>query len=124
MGRLLKAVSAGPEAEEVGKHHRAVMRQIFESDERREVRCVTRETPHMQEGLLPWRQVVDPHPDVREGRYQEAEFAADLAEVHHGSAEPEYQDPREFFGRTYLTEGMAALLANAVRRVSGGGETP
>lgn len=83
MVRLLKSVSAGPEDEEVHKHHREVMRQIFASDERREVKRVVREAPATSEGLLPWRQVVDPHPDVRDGRYQEAEFAADLAEVIH-----------------------------------------
>lgn len=127
MGRLLKAVSAGAEAEEVHKHHREVMRQIFASDERREVKRVVRETPaeaNGPEGLLPWRQVVDPHPDVREGRYQEAEFAADLAEVIHGTADPEYQDPKEFFQRTYLTDGMVGLLANAAKRLSGTGGDP
>ncbi|MDP9475319.1 MAG: DUF499 domain-containing protein, partial [Actinomycetota bacterium] len=127
MVRLLKAVSAGPEAEEVHKHHREVMRQIFASDERREVKRVVREAPTISgghEGLLPWRQVVDPHPDVREGRYQEAEFAADLAEVIHGTADPEYQDPIEFFKRTYLTDGMVGLLANAAKRLSGEGGDP
>ena len=126
MARLLKAVSAGPEAEEVHKHHRETMRQIFASDERREVKRVVREAPagYHAEGLLPWRQVVDPHPDVREGRYQEAEFAADLAEVIHGTADPEYQDPREFFKRTYLTDGMVGLLANAAGRLSGSGGDP
>ena len=124
MVRLLKAVSAGPEAEEVHKHHREVMRQIFASDERREVRRVVREAPATSEGLLPWRQVVDPHPDVRDGRYQEAEFAADLAEVIHGTADPEYQDPTEFFKRTYLTDGMVGLLANAAKRLSGDGGDP
>ncbi|CAN5256261.1 Swt1 family HEPN domain-containing protein [soil metagenome] len=124
MVRLLKVVSAGPEAEEVHKHHREVMRQIFASDERREVRRVVREAPATSEGLLPWRQVVDPHPDVRDGRYQEAEFAADLAEVIHGTADPEYQDPMEFFKRTYLTDGMVGLLANAAKRLSGDGGDP
>jgi len=127
MVRLLKAVSAGPEAEEVHKHHREVMRQIFASDERREVKRVVREAPAVPggpEGLLPWRQVVNPHPDVREGRYQEAEFAADLAEVIHGTADPEYQDPVEFFKRTYLTDGMVGLLANAAQRLSGEGGDP
>ncbi len=127
MVRLLKAVSAGEQAEEVHKHHREVMRQIFASDERREVKRVVRESPAEAkgpEGLLPWRQVVDPHPDVREGRYQEAEFAADLAEVIHGTADPEYQDPKEFFQRTYLTDGMVGLLANAAKRLSETGGDP
>ena len=77
--------------------------------------------PGSSDGLLPWRQVVDPHPNVREGRYQEAEFAADLAEVVYGTADPEYQEPVEFFKRTYLTGGMVGLLANAAQRLSGEG---
>lgn len=69
--------------------------------------------------LKPWREVVTPHPDVAAGRYRQAEFAADLAQVLSGKAEPEYQDPAEFFARTYLTEGMTFLLTSAVRRVAG-----
>ena len=58
--------------------------------------------------LTPWREIVTPHPDVASGRYQQAEFAVNLAEVTGEIAEPEYQDPTEFFARTYLTEGMPA----------------
>ena len=32
-------------------------------------------------GLKPWREVARPHPDVAAGRYRQAEFAADLAQV-------------------------------------------
>jgi hypothetical protein len=32
--------------------------------------------------LKPWREVVSPHKDVASGRYQQAEFAADLWQVH------------------------------------------
>ena len=31
--------------------------------------------------LKPWREIVTPHPDVAAGRYRQAEFAADLAQV-------------------------------------------
>ncbi|BCV23911.1 Swt1 family HEPN domain-containing protein [Gelria sp. Kuro-4] len=75
-------------------------------------------------GLPPWRLVVEPHPDVAQGRYQQAEFAADLAQVVRGTAQVEYQDPVEFFGRTYITEGMEGLLVQAVRRVTGCGGEP
>jgi hypothetical protein len=34
--------------------------------------------------LKPWREVVMPHDDVASGRYQQAEFAADLWQVHLG----------------------------------------
>ena len=74
--------------------------------------------------LKPWREVVTPHPDVASGGYEQAEFAADLAQVVAGDADLEYQDPQEFFARTYLTEGMKRLLLTAVRRLTGGGGAP
>ena len=66
--------------------------------------------------LTPWREIVTPHPDIATGRYHQAEFAADLGEVIAGKADAEYQDPIEFFARTYLTEGMQRLLATAVKQ--------
>ena len=59
-------------------------------------------------GLSPWRSLATPHPDVAAGRYRQAEFAADLAQVARGEGAKEYVDPREFFARTYLTEGLPA----------------
>ena len=69
--------------------------------------------------LTPWREIVTPHPDVATGRYHQAEFAANLGEVVVGNAEPEYQDPIEFFARTYLTAGMRRLLATTVKQITG-----
>ncbi len=43
------------------------------------------------------------------GRYQQAEFAADLDLVHRGIGSPEYTDPIEFFRRTFITEGLKDL---------------
>ena len=74
--------------------------------------------------LTPWREVVTPHPDVAAGRYHQAEFAADLAAVVAGNAAPEYQDPKEFFARTYLTEGMRRLLVSIVQRLTSNGGEP
>ena len=70
-------------------------------------------------GLPSWRDVMEPHMDVAEGRYKNAEFAADLAQVARGQGELEYRDPVEFFNRTYVTEGMKGLLVQSLRRVSG-----
>lgn len=70
-------------------------------------------------GLPCWRDVIQPHPDVAEGRYKKAEFAADIAQVARGEGAYEYRDPVEFFARTYVTEGMTGLLEQALRRVSG-----
>ncbi len=70
-------------------------------------------------GLPSWRNVIEPHPDVAQGRYKNAEFAADLAQVARGEGAYEYRDPVEFFSRTYVTEGMKGLLVQALRRVAG-----
>ena len=70
-------------------------------------------------GLKPWREIITPHRDVAAGRFQQAEFAADLSQVHRGDGVPEYLDPREFFRRTYLTEGLRHMLSNALRRLDG-----
>lgn len=70
-------------------------------------------------GLPCWREVMEPHPDVAQGRYRNAEFAADLAQVARGEGSFEYRDPVEFFARTYVTEGMKGLLVQSVRRVTG-----
>ncbi|HQO66909.1 MAG TPA: DUF499 domain-containing protein, partial [Spirochaetales bacterium] len=69
--------------------------------------------------LKSWRDVIEPHPDVASGRFQQAEFMADLWQVYQGQASSEYQDPKEFYRRTYLTEGLKNLLEGAVRRLSG-----
>jgi predicted AAA+ superfamily ATPase len=70
-------------------------------------------------GLPCWRDVIEPHPDVAQGRYKNAEFAADLAQVARGEGAYEYRDPVEFFARTYVTEGMSGLLGQSLRRVCG-----
>ena len=77
-----------------------------------------------RQGLRPWREVARPHPDVAAGRYRQAEFAADLSQVARGRADAEYQDPIEFFARTYLTEGMRDLMVQALRRIAGLGGEP
>ena len=72
----------------------------------------------------PWREVATPHQDVLRGDFQEAEFAVDLSKVQEGTAPSEYQDPVQFFSRTYLTEGMRLLLESVLRRLGGKGGDP
>jgi predicted AAA+ superfamily ATPase len=69
-------------------------------------------------GLPSWREIMQPHPDVAQGRYKNAEFAADLAQVARGEGAMEYRDPVEFFARTFVTEGMTGLLVQSLRRLS------
>jgi uncharacterized protein len=118
--RLLSAISAGEQAAEIDKMRQEVLRTMFAEQARQQTRRQSTQvegTP--QTGLKPWREVVTPHPDVASGRYVEAEFAADLAQVQRGDATSEYGDPVEFFRRTYLTDGLTRLLESALRRLAG-----
>ena len=74
--------------------------------------------------LPSWRDIMQPHPDVAEGRFKVAEFAADLSQVSQGQGAYEYRDPVEFFARTYVTEGMAGLLVQSLLRIAGKGGEP
>ncbi|MDY0262717.1 DUF499 domain-containing protein [Syntrophotalea acetylenica] len=74
--------------------------------------------------IKPWRDIAVPHRDVLKGTFQEAEFAADISQVHQGKAPPEYQNAVQFFARTFITEGMALLLDSVVKRLAGLGGDP
>lgn len=127
MRRLMEAISAGEVADQLSKMRDTILRTKFTELQRNEERRKTQRLEISVEtvaGLLPWREVVEPHQDVATGEFQQAEFAADLAKVHSGSAPPEYRDPRQFFSRTYLTEGLSALLVGAAKRLSGSGGDP
>ena len=123
--RLLQAVSAS-EADEVEKQKQELLRVRFEEQARRERRrvAVAPVEGAPAAGLKPWREVVTPHPDVASGRYQQAEFAADLWQVYVKEGVSEYRDPTEFFRRTYLTEGLRRLLIGALQRIAGSGGDP
>ena len=125
IGRLLTAVSA-PEAKELEEQKMALLRVRFDEQRRGELRkqavAPIEGTPMI--GLKPWREVVTPHRDVAGGKYQQAEFAADLWQVYLREAASEYQNPTEFFRRTFITEGLQKLLVNAVQRLGGQGGDP
>ncbi len=125
MARLLSAVSA-PEADEVGKMKMELRRFVFDEQVRGEKRKAGGSLIEaaVAGALKPWREVVVPHPDVASGRYQQAEFAADLWQVHLNEGAEEYRDPVEFFRRTYLTDSLKRLLVGAVERLSGTGGDP
>jgi uncharacterized protein len=127
-GLLLRMVSAADQAAEVEEIAKELLRQRYEQEARRVRREVTPKQAEMPtttlKGLKPWREVVQPHRDVASGRYIQAEFAADLAQVLAGTAEAEYQDPREFFRRTYLTEGLVIMLVSGVKRLTAQGGEP
>ncbi|WP_419906233.1 DUF499 domain-containing protein [Hoeflea sp.] len=127
MRRLLEAVSAREIAERIGHARDTVLRVKYAELARNEERRKTQRPDINVEtvsGLLPWRDVVEPHQDVATGEFRQAEFAADLAKVHNGSAPSEYRNPTEFFARTYLTEGLSNLLVGAARRLNDSGGDP
>ncbi|MAB12295.1 DUF499 domain-containing protein [Parvibaculum sp.] len=127
MRRLMEAISAGETAEQLSKMRDTILRTKFSELQRNEERRKTQRLEISVEtvaGLLPWREVVEPHQDVATGEFQQAEFAADLAKVHSGSAPAEYREPKQFFSRTYLTDGLSALLIGAAKRLSGSGGDP
>ena len=83
------------EAAAVERYHNELLREVFERTSTRRSQTGAeghgRTAHHGRLTLKPWRQVIEPHPDVRSGRFVQAEFAADLAAVMRGEAAPEYQ---------------------------------
>ena len=126
MERVLEAFGNSDQRDEIRSLRRDLMRQMFDEESRSERRRTaakpTEGTP--ESGLTPWRDIITPHADVAAGRFEQAEYAADLDLVAAGGAEPEYQDPQQFFTRTYITQGLHDLLAGAARRLSGEGGDP
>ena len=124
-GRLLISVSA-PQADDVDKIKMELLRVRFEEQLRSEKRRTAGTAVESQAtgNLKPWREVVSPHKDVASGQYQQAEFAADLWQVHLGEGTDEYRNPSEFFRRTYLTASLRELLVGGVRRLAGTGGDP
>ncbi len=125
--RLLEAVGDPTSAAICAGIAQELLRLRFEVEQKqakKKTGSLDEATTTTTPGLRPWRLVVKPHPDVASGRYIQAEFAADLAQVVQGKADPEYGDPKEFFRRTYLTEGLLDLLVTGVKRLTGQGGDP
>lgn len=70
--------------------------------------------------MKPWYRIVYPREDLRAGKPLDAsEFAVHLDHVRDGRAPSVYQDPAQFFERTFLTHNLRDLAAQVVRRLSG-----
>lgn len=123
--RLLTAVGATQKAEELKQLRIETQRTVYAEETRQQTRRKTLSLEGSPKaGLKPWREVVTPHHDVASGRYVQAEFAADLAQVYRGEGADEYRDPVEFFRRTYLTQGLRVLLESAMYRLTDQGGDP
>jgi predicted AAA+ superfamily ATPase len=122
MTRLLEMVGA-PERLETAEIARKIMAEINEQSKSSQPTLM--QTPSgASASLKPWREVATPHPDVASGKFQQAEFAADLFQVITDRASEEYKNPKEFFRRTYFTDGLSHLLGRAWLRLSGVGGDP
>jgi len=126
MERVLEAFGNADQRKEIRDLRRDLVRQMFDEESRSERRKTAAKPTEgePQAGLTPWREIITPHADVASGRFDQAEFAADLYEVANGAADEEYQDPTAFFARTYLTEGLTDLLVGATRRLTSDGGDP
>ncbi|HEY5528964.1 MAG TPA: Swt1 family HEPN domain-containing protein, partial [Thermoleophilia bacterium] len=115
--RLLAAIGAVDVADKVGELRRNLLRVSAEQTDKR----VLKESINApaSQGLKPWREVLRPHDDVATGNFQASEFAADLYKVALGGATGDYADPRQFFSRTYLTEGLRDLIQRSLARLNG-----
>jgi predicted AAA+ superfamily ATPase len=125
-GRMLAAVAAANQAAEVEREKQEFQRLRLEEQSRKDTRkaAVAPLEGRPAGGLKPWREVVTPHPDVASGRYQQAEFMADLGQVARGEGSDEYREPAEFFRRTFLTDGLRQMLIDALERLAGTGGDP
>jgi len=121
--RLLALIDA-PEATEVGATKSELMRQRLEIEAKRVTPKPDALFTEPSAGLRPWREVIQPHNDVAQGKFALAEFAANLHQVHLRKGLAEYTQPVEFFRRTYLTVGLHQLLTQAAQRVVHGRGVP
>jgi len=124
--RLLQAVGAVKESAHAHEIANELLRLRYEAEAKQAVKK-PEEEPVIRTtlaGLRPWRLVVKPRTDVATGRYILADFVANIADVKANNAAAEYGDPKEFFRRTYLTEGLLSLLVTGVRRLTGQGGDP
>jgi hypothetical protein len=70
--------------------------------------------------MKPWYKVVTPREDLRSGKPLDAsEFAVHLQHVRDGRAASVYQDPAEFFERTFFTKTLGGFAVQVLRRLSG-----
>lgn len=118
--RLLRAIGAAKSADAVRKARVEVQRAAYAEETRRDSRAQADMPGLASADLPPWREVLQPHADIAANDFARAEFAADLHQVATGAeASVDYNDPVEFFNRTFLTEGLKNLLGIAAKRLSG-----
>ena len=103
--RLCQAIAAPDQQQAIQELREELQQIVFAERARNKTRYQASVENQVKSGLIPWRDVITPHPDVINGRYQQAEFAADLDLVQRGIGSAEYTDPVEFYRRTFITDG-------------------
>ena len=128
MRRLMEAIDATNETQKLENLRSSILRVRFVEKQRSKERSSKSKNGQLglniPAGLKPWRDVIQPHEDVATGNFTQAEFAADLSKVHDGTAKDEYSEPKQFFARTFLTQGLSDLIKNSVKRLRGEGGDP
>lgn len=122
--RLCRNINATDQAESIRSLREELQQQVFTERARNKTRYQATIANQVQAGLKPWREVITPHPDVISGKYQQAQFAADLDLVQRGIGSSEYTDPEEFYRRTFITDGLRDLLKTALQRFNSQGGEP
>src|SRR5260370_34380627 len=70
--------------------------------------------------LKPWYKIATPREDLRNDKPLDAsEFAVHLDQVRDKRAPEVYQNPAQFFERTFLTKSLSGLAVETLRRLSG-----
>ncbi len=70
--------------------------------------------------MKPWYKIIAPREDIRQNKaFDASEFAVHLDHIRDGRAPSVYQEPKEFFRRTFLTKNLAELARQVLRRLSG-----
>src|ERR1700685_3173209 len=70
--------------------------------------------------MEPWYRVVQPRPEVCEGRsFNPDEFSIALEQVVSGDATADYTNPINFFARTWFTNALREHMAMVLRRLNG-----
>ena len=118
--RLCRHINATEQAESIRALREELQQQVYA--ERARNRIPSFLANEIEAGLKPWREVIT-HPDVISGKYQQAEFAADLI-LFNGYWKFEYTDPVEFYRRTFITDGLRELLRIALQRFNSQGGEP
>lgn len=72
--------------------------------------------------MKPWWEIAIPHKDIREGRLEEAVFAASLGDVVLDKGPLDYRDPETFFKKTYFASGLTNLIGAVLSKLSGKGK--